>query len=89
MSYIVKNCPGKCFIGATNMKCSDLGGDCDTHVDCVIKKTVKTCKRTISDIEFLLKDSGDWWDECVHGILKNIKERNEMLLEALDVEDVG
>jgi hypothetical protein len=45
MSYIVKNCPAKYFAGATNMKCSELGGDCDTKTDCVMKQIVELCKK--------------------------------------------
>ena len=44
MSYIVKNCPAKYFAGATNMKCSELGGDCDTKTDCIMKQIYELCK---------------------------------------------
>lgn len=42
--YIIKNCPAKYYVGASNIKCSELGGDCDTKTDCVMKQIYEMCK---------------------------------------------
>ena len=42
--YIIKNCPAKYFVGASNMKCSEFGGDCQDCTDCKLKQIVELCK---------------------------------------------
>ncbi len=50
MKYVIRNCPAKYSVGASNMKCSELGGDCDTKTDCLLKQIVELCKEDWEDM---------------------------------------
>lgn len=47
--YIIKNCPAKYYVGASNIKCSELGADCDNHNDCLLKQIVEKCEQYKKD----------------------------------------
>lgn len=44
MGYVVKNCPAIYTVGASNLKCCEVGGDCDNNENCLIKKIIKVCQ---------------------------------------------
>ena len=80
--YIIKNCPAKYYAGATNMKCSELGGDCDTKTDCIMKQIVERCRKEQEYHKEWQKETG--FNYAATGL----RLANE-ILQLLDIQEVG